>query len=158
MWRVATKAPRCSCNLKCTLFGEAGCIMGAVGPLTGSAGSKSNWRNLKNKFWTKGPRRNDHTLVKATICKWDFGYIYCNMQIFWKVITQPIELGLGSVLELGQINFPISFLGGGVGGWPREWPQFSKWSTKVKWVVCRPPHRSQLFSTWPKFFLKRLKS
>ena len=40
-----------------------------------------------------------------------------------------MELGIGSVLELGQIDFPIPFLGGGAGGWP----QFSKgWPTKVK--------------------------
>ena len=27
-----------------------------------------------------------------------------------------VELGLGSVLELGQIDFPIPFVGGEVGG------------------------------------------
>ena len=28
-------------------------------------------------------------------------------------VARGVDLGLGSVLELGQINFPIPFLGGG---------------------------------------------
>ena len=67
-------------------------------------------------------------------------------------VAKGVELELGSVLELGQIDFPIPR------GWGGGWPQFSKgWPTKVKGVAgvakgvaCRPPPpplRSQLFST-----------
>ena len=43
-------------------------------------------------------------------------------------VAKGVELG--SVSELGQIDFPIPFLGGG------GWPQFSKgWPTKVKGVA-----------------------